>query len=213
MYREQPPGFKDVDRPDHVCHLKRALYGLRQAPRAWYDSFSMYVLSLGFICSVANSSLFVCQSRHGIILLLLYVDDIILTGDNPTFLHRFIALLGHEFPMKDLGPLHYFLGVEVHYFDGGIFLNQAKYSSDLLQRTHMTGCNSIATPMASKLHPPTCADDLLPDPYFYRSIVGGLQYLTFTRLDIAFSVNHVCQYMHRPTNFHFKLRKRIRQYV
>ena len=114
--------------------------------------------------------------------------------------------------MKDLGYLHYFLGVEVQQFSGGIFLNQAKYASDLLDRAEMRGCKPISTPMVTKLRAPV-DDDLFHDPQFFRSIVGGLQYLTFTRPELSFSVNYVCQHMQSSTNFHFQLVKRILRYV
>ena len=110
---EQPPGFVEHTKPNHVCQLQKALYGLKQAPRAWFDRFSMFLLSSGFVCSTADSSLFVSQRKEGILLLLVYVDDIILIGSNPHLISQFIKVLGCEFSMKDLGYIHYFLGVEV----------------------------------------------------------------------------------------------------
>ena len=130
---EQPPGFIDPLLPKHVCKLKKALYGLKQAPRAWFDRFSDYLLSLGFICSTANSSLFIQRSSHGIILVLLYVDDMIVTGTTSDFLQRFIDSLSREFAMNDLGSLHYFLGIEVHNLPDGLLLSQSKYACDLPQ--------------------------------------------------------------------------------
>lgn len=115
--------------------------------------------------------------------------------------------------MKDMGFLHYFLGVQVHRFQHGLFLNQAKYAMELLERAQMKGCNPSKTPMASKLRQPYNGGTHLSDPNIYRSIVGGLQYLTFTRPDISYSVNYVSQFMHQPTVFHFQLVKRILRYV
>ena len=99
---EQPSGFLDHTKPTHVCQLYKALYGLKQAPRAWFDRFSMFLLKYGFICSTADSSLFVFQGKQGTLLLLMYVDDLILTGSNPKFIDQFICSLGKEFAMKDL---------------------------------------------------------------------------------------------------------------
>ncbi|KAK3043886.1 hypothetical protein RJ639_000585 [Escallonia herrerae] len=113
VFMEQPPGFQDPYKPRNVCKLNRALYGLRQAPRALFDHFSTFLLTTGFFCSTSDSSLFVHRSSRGTILLLLYVDDIILTGDNSKLLGQIIAQLHHEFAMKDLGYLHYFLGIEI----------------------------------------------------------------------------------------------------
>ncbi len=111
VYMEQPPVFLDPHRSTHVCHLHKAIYGLKQAPRAWFDRFSSFLLRLGFYCSPADSSLFIFRSSHHIIFLLVYVDDIIVTINNPSSLSSFISRLSAEFSMKDLGPLHYFLGI------------------------------------------------------------------------------------------------------
>ena len=91
VFMEQPPRFTDPLRPDHVCSLKKALYGLHQAPRAWFERFSSFLFSVGFSCSSADSSLFIYQSHGHIMLLLLYVDDIIVTGNHSSLLHQFIA--------------------------------------------------------------------------------------------------------------------------
>ena len=120
---EQPPGFSNSRFPKHVCRLHKALYGLKQAPRAWFDRFSSFLLTLGFKCSTADSSLFIFRSKNVIILLLVYVDDIIVTSNTPSLLFRLVSRLTSEFSMKDLGPLHYFLGIEVIHFSGGLFLS------------------------------------------------------------------------------------------
>lgn len=209
VFMEQPPGFAHPVYPDHVCQLKKALYGLRQAPRAWFDRFSVFLLSVGFFCSSAHSSLFICHGQQGTIFLLLYVDDIILTGNNPSSLTWVLRRLNQEFAMKDLGYIHYFLGIQAHQFPGGLFLNQAKYAHELLERALMQDYKPSPTPMVQKLQSCFSTDELFKDPHLYRSLVGGLQYLTFTRPDISFSVNYVCQFMHNPTTFHFQLVKRI----
>ncbi|RWR75576.1 Zinc finger, CCCH-type [Cinnamomum micranthum f. kanehirae] len=213
VFMEQPPRFAHPVYPHHVCHLKKALYGLRQAPRAWFDRFSIFLLSIGFFCSTADSSLFICHGHLGPIFLLLYVDDIILTGNNPFFVTWVLDRLHQEFAMKDLGYIHYFLGIQVQRFPGGLFLNQTKYASELLEKALMHACKPIPTPMVQKLQPSTSANALFPDPQLYQSLVGGLLYLTFTRPDISYSVNYVCQFMHNPTTFHFQLVKRILRYV
>lgn len=213
MHMEQPPGFQDPSRPSFGWRLKWALYGLRQAPKAWFDWFSTYILSLGFFCSSVDSSLFICHNSLGTLILLLYVDDIILTGSNPTFLDNFIQKLEAEFALKDLGFLHYFLGVEVRQFPRCIFLSQTKYASDLLVHAQMKDCRPISTPLMTKLQSTPQDESSFPDPHVYRSIVGGLQYLTFTRPNISYSVNYVCQFMHATTIFRFKLIKRILRYI
>ena len=109
---EQPLGYIDPRFPNHICLLKKALYGLKQAPRAWFQRFSSFFIHLGFYCSRADTSLFIFHRQSDIIYLLLYVDDIILTGNNSSLLARFTCKLHSEFATKDLGSFSYFLGLE-----------------------------------------------------------------------------------------------------
>lgn len=120
IYMEQPPGF--VTDPTQVCLLKRSLYGLKQAPRAWFERFSNYLLELGFVCSTANPPLFILHTGSHVVLLLLYVDDIILTGSSSVLLTQLISSLSSQFHMKDLGNVHYFLGIEAKFQDDKLFL-------------------------------------------------------------------------------------------
>ena len=183
--------------------MHRALYGLKQAPRAWFDRFSSFLIDYGFHCSAVDSSLFIFQSYSDVTILLVYVDDIILTGNSPSLLDEFMTQLDIQFSIKDLGLLHYFLGVQVQPFHGGIFLSQAKYMANLLLNTRMTGCKPSPTPMASKQPHLANHDDSFPDITEYWRIVGILQYLTLTRPDLCYAVNSVCQHMHAPTYGHF----------
>lgn len=131
IYMMQPPGFEDPNHPTYVCKLDKAIYGLKQAPRAWFDKFSVFLLEYGFACSSADPSLFVYH-RNGItMVLLLYVDDIILTGSNPDQFKFLIEALNTKFSMKDLGTLHYFLGIQVEHHSSGIFLHQEKCKNQL----------------------------------------------------------------------------------
>lgn len=212
VFMEQPPGFSNPSYPNHVCKLKKAIYGLKQAPRAWFNKFSDYLLSIGFFCSMADPSLFVLHSDKGTILLLLYVDDIIITGNNTSLLNSVILQLSCEFAMKDLGRLHYFLGIEVLYFEEGILLTQKKYAADLLKKTKLLYSKSVSTPLVPK-HDLHASEVTFVDPKEYRCIVGALQYLTLTRPDIAHSVNLVCQFMQAPTLKHLQAVKRILRYI
>jgi hypothetical protein len=212
VYMEQPPGFSDPINPTHVCRLHKAIYGLKQAPRAWFDRFSSFLLHIGFYCSPADSSLFVFRSSSHTILLLVYVDDIIVTSDHPSHLSTLITKLSSEFAMKDLGPLNYFLGVQVSHFGGGLFLSQHKYAKEILAKASMTDCKPIGTPLAQKHHLQLEGGPLV-DATNYRSIVGALQYLTLTRPDLTHAVNLVCQFMHQPGTTHFQAVKRILRYL
>ncbi|RVW54772.1 Retrovirus-related Pol polyprotein from transposon RE1 [Vitis vinifera] len=212
VYMEQPPGYVDPRHPLHVCKLKKALYDLKQAPRAWFQRFSSFLLKLGFFCSRAYTSLFVFTMKDDLIYLLLYVDDIILTGNNPTLINRFISQLHSEFAVKDLGPLSYFLGLEVSYIPDGFFLSQVKYATDILARAQLLDSKPVPTPMivSQRL---SSEGTPFADPTLYRSLVGALQYLTITCPDLAHSVNSVSQFLHAPTEVHFQAVKRILRYV
>ena len=134
---KQPPGFIHPGYPTHVCKLTKAIYGLKQAPRAWFHRFSSFLISHGFVCSKSDSSMFIYRSSSHILILLLYVDDIILTGSHNGLLDQFISRLSHHFAMKDLGNLHYFLGIQAVRSSHGLHLSQQKYISDLLFKFHM----------------------------------------------------------------------------
>jgi hypothetical protein len=113
VYFSQPVGFTDASLPDHVCRLNKSMYGLKQAPRAWYNRFASYLLSLEFTEAKSDTSLFIFHRGSEMVYLLLYVDDIVLTASSVQLLQRVITALKQEFAMKDLGPLHHFLGVVV----------------------------------------------------------------------------------------------------
>ncbi|CAL2247735.1 unnamed protein product [Prunus armeniaca] len=212
VYMRQPPGFADPHRPNHVCKLHKAIYGLKQAPRAWFQRFS-FLLRVGFTQSQADNSMFVCHDQFSVMILLLYVDDIILTGSDSPHLLIFLRTLGTEFDIKDLGRLHYFLGVEVHYHPTSIHLTQNKYTIDLLKRSNLLDCKPVSTPMTSKGSLSRTNGTLLGDPTPYRQMVGALQYLTMTRPDISYAVQHVSQFMGSPRDVHFEAVKRILRYL
>lgn len=146
---KQPTGFINSQFPTHVCKLKHSLYGLKQAPRAWFQCFSNHLEHLGFVPSQADSSFFVYC--HGLvhIYLLIYVNDILITGNNIQCINTLIKDMGTSFSMKDLGPLNYFLGIEVHRSSNGVHLSQSKYIMDLLKWTNMIDCKLVSTPAIS----------------------------------------------------------------
>lgn len=209
----QPQGFLDPIHPEYVCKLERSLYGLKQAPRAWHDRFSKFLHSIGFKSSYADSSLFVQKVGSEVVILLLYVDDIILTGSNEQLVQSVIHQLTSEFEMKDLGLLHFFLGLQVEYQSQGLLIHQTKYIKDLLQKANMVDCKPCLTPCHPNQKLLNHDSPPFSDPTYYRSLVGALQYLTFTRPDIAFSVNQVCQFMRSPLEQHFAAVQRILRYL
>jgi len=213
VYSQQPTGFVDPQRPDAVCLLSRSLYGLRQAPRAWFERFVGHVTSLGFVQSKADSSLFVYHRNGATAYLLLYVDDMILSASTTPLLQHFIARLHDAFAVKDMGPVSHFLGINVRRFQDGFFLSQSGYAEDLLERAGMANCNPAATPADTKPKASEADGKLIDDATAYRSIAGGLQYLTITRPDISYAVQQVCLHMHAPRDVHQAMLKRILRYV
>jgi hypothetical protein len=184
VYCYQPTGFVDSLHRDHVCKLAKSLYGLKQAPRAWFKRFAAFAITIGFVASRSDASLFILKQGTDVAYLLLYVDDIVLSASTSPLLHVIIAKLKSEFAMKDMGPLHYFLGVEVVRRADGFFLHQHKYVHELLERTGMLNCNPASTPLDTKAKLSTGDGSPAPDASHYRSIVGALQYLTLTRPEL-----------------------------
>ena len=132
VYMQPPPGLS-VD-SNKVCHLRRVLYGLKQAPRAWFAKFSSTIFRLGYTASSYDSALFLRRTDKGTILLLLYVDNMIITGDDLSGIQELKDFLNQQFKIKDLGHLGYFLGLEITHSTDGLYITQAKYASDLLDR-------------------------------------------------------------------------------
>jgi histone deacetylase 1/2 len=202
VYMYQPPGFIDKDFPSHVCKLQKAIYGLKEAPRAWFHELKTFLLQSGFQNSHADTSLFVLHLGKHLVYLLVYVDDLIIIGDDVHLVNRFINLLAHRFSLKDLGQLSYFLGIEILPTKQGFLLSQRRYLFDLLIRTHMKEAKSVFTPLPSGTTLSLNSGNVLPDPIEFCSIMGSLQYLLLTRLDIAYAVNKLSQFMHKRTTEH-----------
>ncbi|KAG7587359.1 GAG-pre-integrase domain [Arabidopsis thaliana x Arabidopsis arenosa] len=213
VYMEQPPGFVDTDNPSYVCRRNKAIYGLKQAPRAWYNELRNFLLTIGFVNSLADTSLFVLKVGNEFIYLLVYVDDILVTGSSKLGIQRILKLLAERFSVKDAEDLNYFLGIEAHRTSKGLHLSQRKYILDLLHRYDMTNAKPVTTPMASSPKITLTTGTTLSDPTDYRKLIGSLQYLAFTRLDIAYAVNRLSQFMHRPTEDHWQAAKRVLRYL
>jgi len=213
VYMSQPPGFESTDK-HLVCKLHKALYGLKQAPRAWFEKLQATVLSFGFKSSKCDPSLFTLHTKSHCIYLLVYVDDIIITGSSKAVIQNLVSQLNSEFSLKDLGTLDYFLGIEVkHSPNGSLHLSQSKYIKDLLAKANMENANSMASPMASSTKLSKFGSNQVHDATYFRSIVDALQYATITRPEISYSVNKVCQFLSNPLEEHWKAVKRILRYL
>lgn len=183
VYMQQPPGFLATN-PKLVCKLHKAIYGLKQAPRAWFQKLSHTLNNIGFRSTISDPSLFVRFTNSSTLFVLIYVDDIIITGSSSTAITSLITTLSSHFALKDLGPLHHFLGIEVSTLPSGhLHLSQRRYIQNLLHRTNMLDSNPQPTPMISSLKLPKDATAAVPDPSMFRSVVGALQYALFTRLN------------------------------
>jgi hypothetical protein len=209
----QPMGFTDPAHPDLVCRLHKSLYGLKQAPRAWYSRFATYLTTLGFIEAKSDTSLFIFRRGSDTVYLLLYVDDIILSASSTKLLHRTISTLQREFTMKDLGPLHHFLGITVERCPDGLFLHQRTYTLDILKCAVMADCKPCTTPVDLQAKLAGDSGPPIEDTSQFRSIAGALQYLTFTRPDIAYVVQQICLHMHNLREPHLTAMKRILRYL
>ena len=211
----QPEGF--TVKEGYVCKLNKALYGLKQAPRAWYDKLKHCLTTWNFFNSKADTSLFIKHDIKGLIIVLIYVDDILVTRLDSAALEEFIAKLSKVFALKDLGLLAYFLGVEVCYTDHGMHLSQTKYIKDLLSRALMQDCKGTDTPFSTGLKLERQVKGPLgqefENPTLYRSLVGDLQYLVLTRPDIAYSVHKLSQYLSSPTIQHWLACKKVLRYL
>ena len=193
-----PPGF-----PHRVCRLRRALYGLKQAHRAWFANFSSTISQHGFSGNSFDTTLFLRRSDHGIIILLLYVNDMIITGDDMQGIQDLKHFLGNQFKMKDVGPLNYFLGLEVSSSIDGYYLTQVKYTSDLISRASITDSKIVDTPIEYNYLLNSHDGEQLSDATLYRQLVESLIYLTVILLDISYAVHVVGQFMDAPRSPHY----------
>ncbi|CAL5390436.1 unnamed protein product [Camellia sinensis] len=214
VYVTQPEGFMIEGKETKVYKLRKTLYGLKQAPRAWYSKIDGYFQQNGFLRSENEPTLYVKkEGKNDFIIICLYVDDIIYTSSSSSFVAEFKSRMMHEFEMSDMGLLHYFLGLEVQQAEDGIFISQRKYAKDLLNKFGMLNCKPATTPMNinEKLQ---CEDGAeMADASRFRSLVGGLIYLTHTRPDIAFSVGMISRFMQHPSKLHFGAAKRVLRYI
>ena len=212
IYMRPPAGL--FSKPTStVCKLRRSLYGLKQAPRAWYAKFASTLLDFEFIKSKYDASLFLRTTTAGAVFVLVYVDDIVITGTDLSLIQHLKQHLQKSFHMKDLGVLAYFLGLEIQTDKHGIFLSQHKYAMDLVAAAGLQDLSPLDTPMEINVKLRKDEGELLQDPTIYRTLVGSLIYLTNTRPDLSYAVQQVSQFMASPRHLHMAAVKRIIRYV
>jgi len=171
------------------------------------------LLDFGFTASQSNSNLFIYHSAVFTTYVLIYVDDIIITSSKPAAIIELLNRMESEFAVKQLGDLNFFLGIEVSKQSNGIILSQRRYILDILKRIKMTDAKPVSTPMATFVHLSAVDGEIFEDLTLYRSTIGAFQYLQLTRLDIAFTVNRLSQFLQNPLLPHWQATKRLLRYL
>ena len=197
-----------------VYRLRRALYDLKQAPRAWYNRIESYFLKEGFQKCPYEHTLFLKRSSQGMFLLVcLYVDDLIFIGNDETLFSSFKHSMMKEFEMMNLGRMRYFLGLELLQRSDGIFVFQKKYAQEMLEMFNMAGCNAVFNPIVPGFKLDKDSAGMAVDSTLYMQMVGSLMYLTSTRPDIMFVVSLLNRYLAHPTEIHLQAVKRVLHYI
>lgn len=196
-----------------MCKLTKSLYGLKQANRQWFSKLTVFLQSLHFQQSYADTSLFTLTQGHQFIALLVYVDDILLAGNDQVLINSIKQQLHQKFSIKDLGPLHYYLGIEILRKSSGIVLSQRKYALELIQHAGVLNERPAITPLDPTVTLNDESSEPLPDSSLYRTSVGKLIYLTITRPDLSFAAQVLSQFSHNPTTIHMKALLRVMRYI
>ncbi|GKA97488.1 putative ribonuclease H-like domain-containing protein, partial [Tanacetum coccineum] len=213
VYVCQPPGFEDPDFPDRVYKVEKALYGLHQAPRAWYETLSTYLLDNGFQRGKIDKTLFIRRDKGDILLVQVYVDDIIFGSTKKSLCTEFEKMMHKKFQMSSMGELTFFLGLQVKQKEDGIFISQDKYVTEILKKFGFTDVKTASTPMETQKPLLKDEDGEEVDVHLYRSMIGSLMYLTSSRPDIMFAVCACARYQVNPKLSHLYVVKRIFRYL
>jgi hypothetical protein len=202
VYVRQPPGFESPKYPDRVYKLSKDLYGLNQAPRAWYVRLKMFLLEHGYVMGDVDKTLFTLNHGTDFLLVQIYVDDIIFGGSSHSLVFRFQEMMESEFQMSMMGELTFFLGIQVKQTKRGTFVHQAKYTKDLMKKFNMAELKPVSTLMSSVASLSPDEDDDVVDQREYMSMIGSLLYLTVTRSDIQFVMGLCTRFQSSPRSSH-----------
>nr|GFB44646.1 hypothetical protein [Tanacetum cinerariifolium] len=213
VYVCQPPGFEDPHFPNKVYKVEKALYGLHQAHRAWYEKLSTYLLENRFRRGTIDKTLFIKKDKGDILLVQMYVDDIIFGSTKKSLCNEFEQMMHKRFQMSSMGELTFFLELQVKQKDDEIFISQDKYVADILKKFDFTTVKTASTPMEPNktLIKDAEAEDV--DVHLYRSIIGSLMYLTASRPDIMFVVCAYARFQVTSKTLHLRAMKRIFKYL
>jgi hypothetical protein len=213
VYVEQPPGFEDSEYPNHVYKLSKALYGLKKAPRAWYECLRDFLITNGFKVGKADPTLFTITIANDLFVCQIYVDDIIFGSTNKSTCEEFSRIMIQKFEMSMIGELKYFLGFQVKQLQEGTFISQTKYIQDILIRFGMKDAKPIKAPMGTNGHLDLDMGGKSVDQKVYRSMIGPLLYLCASRLDIMLFVCMCARFQADPKEVHLRVLKRILRYL
>ncbi|GKE11282.1 putative ribonuclease H-like domain-containing protein, partial [Tanacetum coccineum] len=213
VYVCQPLGFEDPDHLDKVYKVVKALYGLHQAPRAWYDTLANYLLSNGFQRRKIDQTLFIKRQKGHILLVQIYVDDIIFGSTKKELCDEFEKLIKDKFQMSSMGELTFFLRLQIQQKKKCIFISQDKYVNEILGKYNYIDVKSASTPIDLEKLLVQDRDVADVDEHLYRSMIGSLMYLTTSRPDIMFAVCACARFQVSPKTSHLLAVKRIFRYL
>ncbi|KAK1408428.1 hypothetical protein QVD17_40194 [Tagetes erecta] len=213
VFVKQPDGYVKPGLEMKVYRLEKALYGLRQAPRAWNHKLNSVLMQLKFRRCELEQSVYTRVTNNKMIVLCVYVDDLLLTGNDLSEIDHFKQQMTQNFEMADMGLLCYYLGIEVSQSEDGIAIKQSAYAKKILELAGLKECNEVKIPMEPGLKLLTNEGGNEVDPTMFRKLVGSLRYLTYTRPDISYAVGYVSRFMQQPREAHLKAVKHIIRYV
>jgi hypothetical protein len=221
IYMTQPEGYVVAGKEDHVCLLKKSLYGLKQAGRTWHHKIDVALKDRGFTALEADHCVYIRRTALSVIIIALYVDDLLIASSQPTELAQFKDDLTAQFEMEDLGEAAFILGIDIKRSraDRSISIGQAAYINTLLQRHGLADCKPVSTPMdkdsVSQLtRSPADYQASAEAIQDYQAMIGGLMFaMISTRPDIAFAVTTLAQFASNPGAAHIKAVKRVFHYL
>nr|GEY42064.1 putative ribonuclease H-like domain-containing protein [Tanacetum cinerariifolium] len=213
VYVTQPKGFVDPQHPKKVYKVVKALYGLHQAPRAWYATLSTFLLKYGYRRGTIDKTLFLKKKNRDIILVQVYVNDLIFGSTTKAWCDKFEALMKGEFQMSVMVELTFFLGLQVQQRPDGIFINQDKYMQEILNKFDLGIVRMVTIPYEAPKPKSKNESDSLVNVHLYISMIGSLMYLTASRPDIMFVVSACSRNQGTPTTSNLEAVKKIFKYL